>query len=1323
MYVPRMHHVRKKWTIYSSILGTFRRGKLEGLCRIRYNDGSFYEGPYIGEDSIDQFGHTISEARKANHFGIFKTSDGRTFEGHNVDNHFDANNLQTYYRVRLPNKEIYEGMFVDETYHGVGVYTYSDGSVYEGQWHRGTRFGHGQLRSSEGWTYEGFFDTNRRHRKGIIDYPDGSTYLGDWYYDRITGRGIYITALKDVYRGELLDGKFHGQGQLIYADGSIYTGEFRSGFRHGRGIFIEREGTEYYGHFREDFYHGEMVVKLLIAIEEDNQDNYEIRIGVYDMGKLVKWKSKFSNPIATKQFITLFRENRDMFDSVYSMLLAKHLPHLPEGIDANNKKVKSIVFRIRLEAGMLVGEEAFNQAKQRIESILAPFNAKKAEIEDLQRQIERISSEMINTEKESHHLWGKFSHYIGRYEKNTSKVEQFWQDDPKQTRVNFIHACRLLYTISTDEYFAFRNYRAVPVFVKKIVDAISFLLSQPDEWREQQMLLADSASNGRSGDEEALRLNYHCKLAFYMTYGTHKQENVPSGNAALTSTALPPATGSAGGEGEAGSQGAATHGGANSATHAGGATAAGKETGAGKGHGPAAGATTAASLDPHDKDKENDPGLLKPLTAKKLRYYDDIPESKMGWGFNIFQCLKLKEPQRLAEILADTRFRSDSYYIESTGVAGPVLVNWVKATNAYANAARDFDALMKLAEEDRAAAYRYRAQYVKKQDELQELTAELGRLKGLLDRANDERVELEHALVKAQDLLQFIAGRYQFESQENKRDYYKLLEEKLEQKRDFFTVEVCLQSVIDQVVEKREKEKHYKRLQAFGAGQPYVDDDEINQQPVSIVQWLLEEVLAQQKSILDSGRSLGYSFEAEANAVTKEYTLQLISLIVDIVIGKLNDKYNDLAAAKSWISRKGRRVTSRFLYIFAWKIWEEEAIAHRNRLAIHAWEEIWGDVSVCARMAIEARVNQRMSSIARKQAKVWADSHKQDIAYAESDLAAEFLANYGDVKEAAYEALMIERETSSPEGHPPAVYDESIYTPLLRAQTLCFCKLYPEAMQQARDAFFIEYANAFTEQFGLEAGMVAYQLLNGLPTPNGDDDLVYMESAQHWRDFNLDVYEAAGLALRKEMSEEFIELYPMNTALEAAKFVVHLKMNPYLVDETVKTEFTPNPKHVHLAYSYGMLHQGLLRQGKENLLKDYEQQVNRMWQEIDGQTLSFQKGSALLVSSPEEDRFVGFRNRLTSKYALVYGYLCYEYDELTSEIGKLQYVDPIEKVIHRVRPSEMKTTLYEREHVFLQKKYTLEDKLKEVVAKLTQWNSYFGWVQQEQLPYQENRQE
>ena len=42
-------------------------------------------------------------------------------------------NVQSHYRLTLPNKEKYEGEFCDEMFHGVGMYTYNDGSVYEGR--------------------------------------------------------------------------------------------------------------------------------------------------------------------------------------------------------------------------------------------------------------------------------------------------------------------------------------------------------------------------------------------------------------------------------------------------------------------------------------------------------------------------------------------------------------------------------------------------------------------------------------------------------------------------------------------------------------------------------------------------------------------------------------------------------------------------------------------------------------------------------------------------------------------------------------------------------------------------------------------------------------------------------------------------------------------------------------------------------------------------------------------------------------------------------------------------------------------------------------
>jgi hypothetical protein len=60
-----------------------------GIVTIRYKDGSYYEGPYIEETAIDSLGNICESARSRNHYGIYKTADGRIFEGKNVDNHFN----------------------------------------------------------------------------------------------------------------------------------------------------------------------------------------------------------------------------------------------------------------------------------------------------------------------------------------------------------------------------------------------------------------------------------------------------------------------------------------------------------------------------------------------------------------------------------------------------------------------------------------------------------------------------------------------------------------------------------------------------------------------------------------------------------------------------------------------------------------------------------------------------------------------------------------------------------------------------------------------------------------------------------------------------------------------------------------------------------------------------------------------------------------------------------------------------------------------------------------------------------------------------------
>jgi hypothetical protein len=1188
-YVPRPHRMRKKWNVYGSVQGSFKKGRLEGMCVIRYTDGSFYEGPYISEDAVDLMGKTLPEGRPKNHYGIYRMPDGRVFEGVNVDNHFDPHNLNSFYRLGLPqNKGIYEGHFCDEQYHGTGMFTYEDGSVYEGTWFRGTRYGHGHYRSSQGWTYEGFYDTSRRHRHGVINWPDGSCYMGEWYYDEIKGKGIYISPLRDVYRGEMEAGKFHGHGELIYADGSRYLGEFKLGLRHGKGIFTEREGNEYYGHYENDLREGEHVVKLIIDIEEAGQDNFEIKIGLFSKGTLVKWKSKFSNPVATRQFVALFKKNREMFDSVFSMILAKNLPNLPEGIDANNEQVKNIVFKIRNEAGMLVGEHALNQAQAQLRALLVPLKEKEVQIEGLKNDIERMSVEKIALEKEANYFYHKYTDLMQKHEKDTQKIEQFWVDEPTEVRAVFQLACKALDTISVDDYFSYRNHRIVPMFVKKIFDAISCLLDRSFEWDSQQYIIADALANSRAGDEDALRHNYKCKLAHMM---------------------------------------------------------------------------------------------------KTYRVYDHV---------------HYKERSILDDILADSRFHRDSYYIQSTGEPGPILVDWIKTNYAYVKAAATQYDTLHTAEELKVKAFRFKATQAKKMEEFAELGRKIEQTHLLLRSAITEQEELQHLLLKANDLVEFITGRYNFGQVEAKQDYYKLLEQKMEEKRDFFTIEVCLQGVIDGVVERADKEKLQRMREVLALGQKWVEP--VVQKP-QIMDWIREEVLSQQNMIMQNGYTLGYSFEPAETDVSREYTKQLISLVIDIVTGKLNDIYNDMAEAKSWLSMKGKMISSRFLYVITWRCWEQEALKLRDALATSAWENIWGTADACARMAIEARISSRMSAVAREQAKVWAAAHPNEIREAEQALSAEFEVQYSSIQETAREALSVISD------------DSGNVQPSTKAMCASWMRLHPEEMNIAKDEKNTYLAELFEQNFPEATAEVCFKVMNGW---GNSEEMEWVEYADHWKSFNMEKYTAAGDALMKEMAGDFEGKYPENTYLEAGRTIENDAVYQYITDEDVKKEYEVQPKDLLNANAWRTLNQGLVRKGREQLTAEYLVTQSKQWTEFQTATDQFQKGSALLSAQTATydengqlvDRFLGFRKRLENKHAWMFGYLCVQQMRIMEEMEDHRTSDPIEKVLHRIRPSQLNQVKLAIEDEYQKKMKEMQHRLDHVVEKLTIWNTYHGFYQE-----------
>jgi hypothetical protein len=897
-----------------------------------------------------------------------------------------------------------------------------------------------------------------------------------------------------------------------------------------------------------------------------------------------------------------------MFDSVYSMILAKNLPNLPEGIDGNNRQVKNIIFKIRTEAGMLVGQQAYLKAKQQLDELLVPLQKQTEIVESLKTEIEDMSLHLLQLEKDANDNYYKFLNLYSKYEKDTGKIEQMWMDEPKQTRKAFQEACKKLYTISVDEYFAFRNHRVVPIFVKKILDAISYLLNFSTEFKDQQMLISDSIANGRAGDEEALRLDYHCKLAYLMV------------------------------------------------------------------------------------------------------------------TYEVYKYVKIENLPELRAILADVRFRADSYYIESTGPPGPILVEWIKANYAYIVAATEKYKILAAAEEKKLEAFRFKAVYTKKKDEASELTKKIEETRQNLNRAQLELEDIQHAVLKANDLLQFIAGRFTFAGAEAKQDYYRLLEKKLEEKRDFFNIEVTLRGICDRVIEKFEVDQAKLKLQAYSMGQEYKDPS-IPQG--NIIEWLRDEVLSQQSAVLEKGRTLGYSLIGERlqTDVSYDYVVQLISLIVDVVIGKMNDTYNDLASSRSWVSNKGRRYATRFLYIFAWKVWEEEGTKKRDEEAMDAWERIFVDEETCTIMAIEARVNTRMSKLARAQGLTWGQNHASQVQQMEYALSAQFEELYGhDLTQILEAAVSIEADTKLDD---PSIQNPE-YTPRLRAQCLCYIKLHPSEITQQKDKLGLEYSQLFADQFPKETAFECFKILNNIDI--GDDEIIYYDHALHWKDFHLEEYESASKAMCTEMAKDFADQFPLNPFYEAAKYIEKSLMSSYvlhndfinyhnstngnqMINEEVMVEFSSiNPKMLLNAYCYRILNQGMYEKGLAMYNSELANAFSKGWSDFILQTENCTKGSALVVVYDEtgNDRFYGFRLRLLNKLLMAYAYLCRRQDYLINRLYQLNLNDPIFKIKYRIRPSQFDKITGEIETNFVTEKLNVELQLQDIIHKLSVWNTYFG---------------
>jgi len=130
----------------------------------------------------------------------------------------------------------------------------------------------------------------------------------------------------------------------------------------------------------------------------------------------------------------------------------------------------------------------------------------------------------------------------------------------------------------------------------------------------------------------------------------------------------------------------------------------------------------------------------------------------------------------------------------------------------------------------------------------------------------------------------------------------------------------------------------------------------------------------------------------------------------------------------------------------------------------------------------------------------------------------------------------------------------------------------------------------------------------------------------------------------------------------------------------------------------------------------FRSHIGKQWNELLLNTENFQKGHIMLATSKTlptgevviEDRFIGYRARLQSKFAWMYAYFWKEKNDLIKQITDHNMDDPIEKIFHNIRPTERERILLELEDNFMNKRKSLELQLSQVIEKITLWNTYFG---------------
>lgn len=137
-----------------------KKNKIKGDAKIEFVSGPARGATYVGPCDDDFNPHGI---------GRFTFNDGTVYFGE-----FNKNRKSGFGKINYADGSVYEGDFADDVPHGRGKYTMNDNSIYEGHLHYGHKQGLGKMTFANGEVYEGVFNADKITGPGVLTKPDGT---------------------------------------------------------------------------------------------------------------------------------------------------------------------------------------------------------------------------------------------------------------------------------------------------------------------------------------------------------------------------------------------------------------------------------------------------------------------------------------------------------------------------------------------------------------------------------------------------------------------------------------------------------------------------------------------------------------------------------------------------------------------------------------------------------------------------------------------------------------------------------------------------------------------------------------------------------------------------------------------------------------------------------------------------------------------------------------------------------------------------------------------------------------------------------------------